>query len=178
MAATKNKTKCQVCGALLWNWHVKRHMIQHHFDGTNHDKHYRTRFEHNSEENLSSSADYNGEMSEPGMTSNEEDNSDDDICSAEEGMFEDERALSVETYTNGLSDYNPKRVLKYLNWTTREITPREKEVLQVLRSISFGGGLSAAHTKEMLDYARGLGGIHTSITTRCTRMMYVHYDVH
>ena len=176
MAATKSKTKCQVCGALLWNWHVKRHMIQHHFHGSNNDKHYSTRFdEHNSDEDLSYSADY-GEMSEAGIHSNEEENSDD--SSAEEGMFEDERALSVETYINGLSDYNPKRVLKYLNWTTREITPREKEVLQFLRSISFGGGLSAAHTKEMLDYARGLGGIHTSITTRCTRMMYVHYDVH
>ncbi len=152
MAATKRKTKCQVCGASLWNWHVKRHMTQHHFHGSNNDKHYRTRFEHNSDENLFSSADY-GEMSEPGINSNEEENSDDD-SSAEEGMLEDERALSVETYINGLSDYNPKRVLKYLNWTTREITPREKEVVRFLRSISFGGGLSAAHTKEMLDYAR------------------------
>ena len=174
MSATKRKTKCQLCGASLWNWHVKRHMSQSHFHGSNNDKHYRTRFEHNSDENLCSSAD-DGEMTEAGINSNEEEISDD--SSAEEGMYEEERALTVETYINGLSDYNPKRVLKYLNWTTREITPREKEVLQ-FRSISFGGGLSAAHTKEMLDYARGLGGINTSITTRCTRMMYVHYDVH
>ena len=99
--------------------------------------------------------------------------------SDDEGMFADEAQLTVEDYIRGLShEYNPKRVLKYMSWQRRELTAREREVVRFLRTSSFGGGLSVAHTQEMLKYTRGLGGMHTSITTRCTRMMYVHYDVH
>ena len=174
MAAAKGKTKCQLCGASLWNYHVKRHMTQYHFHGSMNHPPRPPRFEdEESNENQCSLSEY-GEMSEDGSNGHEEE----DDYSAEDGMFDDERALSLETYIEGLSDYNPKRVLKYLNWTKRQLTPIEQEVVRFLRSISFGGGLSAAHTKEMLDYVRGLGGMHRSITTRCTRMMYVHYDVH
>ena len=99
--------------------------------------------------------------------------------SDDEGMFADEAQLTVEDYIRGLShEYNPKRVLKYMSWQRRELTTIEREVVRFLRTISFGGGLSVAHTKEMLKYARGLGGMQASITTRCTRMMYVHCYVH
>ena len=83
-----------------------------------------------------------------------------------ESMFADEAELTVEEYIRGLSqDYNPERVLKYMSWQTRELTTIEREVVRFLRSISFGGGLSKAHTKEMLNYARSLGGMDTFTTT-------------
>ena len=86
--------------------------------------------------------------------------------SDDEGMFADEAELTVEDYIRGLSqEYNPERVLKYMSWQTRELTTIEREVVRFLRSISFGGGLSQAHTKEMLNYARSLGGMDTFTTT-------------
>jgi hypothetical protein len=81
----------------------------------------------------------------------------------------------TDTYT---SEFERKQLLVDVLSNKRELTPQELEVVRFLRTISFGGGISAAHTKEILDYVRGLGGMHRSITTRCTRMMYVHYDVH
>ncbi len=97
--------------------------------------------------------------------------------SDDEGMFADEAQLTVEDYIRGLShEYNPKRVLKYLPWQTRELTTIEREVVRFLRTISFGGGLSAAHTKEMLEYARGLGGMHTWTTAsvyNCKYCMFI-----
>ena len=96
-------------------------------------------------------------------------------------MFAEEAQLTVEDYIRGLSpDYNPKRVLKYLSWRTRFLLPPlEREVVSFLRTISFGGGLSAAHTKEMLEYARGLGGTHTWIYVKiiCPFVMPI-YNVH
>jgi hypothetical protein len=43
-------------------------------------------------------------------------------------------------------------------WRKRELTEQEKEVLHFLRCVSFGNGLSHAHTKELLQYVRTLGG--------------------
>ena len=118
-------------------------------------------------------------MSDDGSNGHEEE--DDDECSSEEGMFDDERTLSLETYLKGLPEesYNPKRVLKYMNWTTRaELSPREKEAVQFLRTISFGGGLSTAHTHEVLNYARGLGGIQLVMPHRCMYiMMYIEFTI-
>ena len=86
--------------------------------------------------------------------------------SDDDGMFADEAELTVEEYIRGLSqEYNPERVLKYMSWQTRELTTIEREVVRFLRSISFGGGLSKAHTKEMLNYVRSLGGMDTFTTT-------------
>jgi hypothetical protein len=76
-------------------------------------------------------------------------------------MFAEETQLTVEDYIRGLSpDYNPKRVLKYLAWRKRVLSPSEREVVAFLRTISLGGGLSAAHTKEMLGYARARLHVH------------------
>ena len=165
MAAKQGKTMCLLCGASLWNYHVKRHMSQYHFHGSMNRTPCPPRFE-----------DEKGDVSDDGTNGHEEE--DDDECSSEERiMFDDERALSLETYLKGLPEesYNPKRVLKYLNWTTRdELSPRDKEVVQFLRTISFGGGLSTAHTNEVLNYARGLGGIQLVMPPRCMYiMMYI-----
>jgi hypothetical protein len=93
-------------------------------------------------------------------TSSTSENSENNIDN--DGMFAEETQLTLEDYIRGLSpEYNPKRVLKYLAWKKRVLSPLEREVVAFLRTISFGGGLSAAHTKEMLEYARGLGGMHT-----------------
>ena len=95
-------------------------------------------------------------------------------------MFAEEAQLTVEDYIRGLSpEYNPKRVLEYLSWRKRVLSPLEREVVAFLRTISFGGGLSAAHTKEMLEYARGLGGTHTWIYVKiiCPFVMPI-YNVH
>ena len=169
MAAKQGKTMCLLCGASLWNYHVKRHMSQYHFHGSMNRTPCPPRFE-----------DEEGDVRDDGSNDHEEDE-DDDECSSEEGMFDDERALSLETYLKGLPEesYNPKRVLKYMNWTTRaELSPREKEAVQFLRTISFGGGLSTAHTHEVLNYARGLGGIQLVMPHRCMYiMMYIEFTI-
>ena len=94
-----------------------------------------------------------------------------------DGMFAEEAQLTLEDYIRGLSpEYNPKRVLKYLTWNRRQLSPIEREVVAFLRTISFGGGLSAAHTKEMLVYARSLGGMHTwtpALVLICTFCMTI-----
>ena len=167
MAAKQGKTMCLLCGASLWNYHVKRHMSQYHFHGSMNRTPCPPRFEDENKEHVS----------DDGSNGHEEE--DDDECSSEEGMFDDERTLSLETYLKGLPEesYNPKRVLKYMNWTTRaELSPRDKEAVQFLRTISFGGGLSTAHTHEVLNYARGLGGIQLVMPHRCMYiMMYIEF---
>ena len=80
-------------------------------------------------------------------------------------MFADEVEMTVDDYINNLTDesrqeilYNPAIVLRYMAWRRRELTDQEKEVLKFLRCVSFGNGLSHAHTKEFLHYVRSLGG--------------------
>ena len=80
-------------------------------------------------------------------------------------MFADELEMTVEDYIRDLTDesreeimYNPTVVLRYMAWRRRELTEQEKEVLRFLRCVSFGNGLSHAHTKEFLLYVRTLGG--------------------
>ena len=169
MAAKQGKTVCLLCGASLWNYHVKLHMSQYHFHGSMNRTPCPPRFEDENKEHVS----------DDGSNGHEEE--DDDECSSEEGMFDDERTLSLETYLKGLPEesYNPKRVLKYMNWTTRaELSPREKEAVQFLRTISFGGGLSTAHAHEVLNYARGLGGIQLVMPHRCMYiMMYIEFTI-
>ena len=80
-------------------------------------------------------------------------------------MFADEQAITVEDYINHLTEesrqeimYNPAVVLRYMAWRRRKLTEQETEVLRFLRCVSFGNGLSHAHTKELLLYVRTLGG--------------------
>ena len=80
-------------------------------------------------------------------------------------MFADEVEMTVDDYINNLTDesrqeilYNPEIVLRYMGWRRRELTEQETEVLKFLRCVSFGNGLSHAHTKVFLHYVRSLGG--------------------
>ena len=80
-------------------------------------------------------------------------------------MFADEQEITVEDYITHLTDesrqeimYNPEVVLRYMAWRRRKLTEQETEVLRFLRCVSFGNGLSHAHTKELLLYVRTLGG--------------------
>jgi hypothetical protein len=88
------------------------------------------------------------------------------ICEDKDiNMFEDEVEMTVEDYIQNLTHesrqeikYNPEVVLRYMAWRRRELTDQETEVLRFLRCVSFGNGLSHAHTKEFLHYVRTLGG--------------------
>jgi hypothetical protein len=73
--------------------------------------------------------------------------------------------MTVEDYIKNLTNesrqeilYNPEVVLRYMAWRRRELTDQEREVLRFLRCVSFGNGMSHAHTKEFLNYVWTLGG--------------------
>jgi hypothetical protein len=86
--------------------------------------------------------------------SEDEDNDDSDgkdgtDCDACDDMFGDQTDITVASYITSLSDkYDPKRVLKYLSWSPRPLTIIEQESIRFLRRLSFGAGLSRAHSQE------------------------------
>ena len=77
--------------------------------------------------------------------------------------------------------YDAKRVLKYLSWTRRPLTPLEHEAIKFLRCASFGHGLSKAHANEWLAYERDFGGraalLPKSIDTVWSTMAKAHRDM-
>jgi len=67
--------------------------------------------------------------------------------------------MSVEAYINNLTEkYDPQRVMQFLSWAPRSLTPIEKECVRFLRCLSFGAGTSRAHSQEWLHHLRDLGG--------------------
>jgi hypothetical protein len=102
---------------------------------------------------------------------------------------DDEAEKTVEDYIREMTDdalkthikYDAKRVLKYLSWTRRPLTPLEHEAIKFLRCASFGHGLSKAHANEWLAYERDFGGraalLPKSIDTVWSTMANAHRDM-
>jgi hypothetical protein len=179
----QSKTKCPFCAFIFWNWHIKRHLQQHLLwdqrqNATQND--YQTIVPPDAPRTLynlhqpnvelpnhghpaskswcpqssSESADSSEDENASESYGNESDNSQD-----ETDMFGEERAMSVDAYINNLTEkYDPQRVMKFLSWAPRSLTPIEKECVRFLRCLSFGAGTSRAHSQEWLHYVRDFGG--------------------
>ena len=178
------KTKCPFCASIFWNWHIKRHiqqhlLCQHRSNATQNDcqtvvapdaprtlynldqpyvelpHHGHPAYQSDwGPQSSSESADSSGDEDDAESDGNESDNNQD-----ETDMFGEERAMSVEAYINNLTEkYDPQRVMKFLSWAPRSLTPIEKECVRFLRCLSFGAGTSRAHSQEWLHYLRDLGG--------------------
>ncbi len=184
-SSAKGKTRCPVCDFEVGNWAIKRHMLIHVDSSTKEDSAGRPHFildstpsnignspspdypsPHQFAESTSLSWDTPSNASDD--RSNDEtclsDSENDDLFAGDEGindadMFGDEMDITVDSYISTLSDkYDPKKVLKYLSWSPRPLTVVERESLRFLRNLSFGAGMSRAHSQEWLNYTRDLGG--------------------
>jgi hypothetical protein len=88
--------------------------------------------------------------------------------------------MTDDTFKTNIK-YDAKRVLKYLSWTRRPLTPLEHEAIKFLRCASFGHGLSKAHANEWLAYEREFGGraalLPKCIDTVWSTMAKAHRDM-
>jgi hypothetical protein len=182
MEKDDKKTRCPLCEFQVWNWHLKRHMKIHDTSSTKNphvlldispsNADYARMPHHPDPHEFQESASFSwdtpscnsDDTEEDKEVSNSEDEDDDsdgtNVSDDPSDMFGDQTDITVASYITSLSDkYDPKRVLKYLSWSPRPLTILEQESIRFLRRLSFGAGLSRAHSQEWLDYARDLGGV-------------------
>jgi hypothetical protein len=109
----------------------------------------------------SSSSDSDSDESNEGNTSDNGWHEDEQPNYLFQDVSEEGRLMSFNAHINALPEdkYDPERVLQYLSWSPRPLTQVETEVVRFLRNCPFGEGMSKAHTKELLHYVRGVGGI-------------------
>ena len=164
---TRGFTQCLICGINCNNYKINQH-----------SKHCVVLRQAREENNVNPDPE-NAELTDPlndrfsfsdsasYSSSNESEGNNRSEGNESEGrdMFADEQEITVEDYIKDLTDesrqeimYNPAVVLRYMSWRRRKLTDQETEVLRFLRCVSFGNGLSHAHTKELLLYVRTLGG--------------------
>jgi hypothetical protein len=181
------KTRCPLCACKVWKWDIKGHLKIHDSgnsstqtpqnnivhcleslspENTAYDQSPDYPSPHQFQESTSlawdtTSCESNDSMDNDTCLSNcEEDNfaGDDGLNDAD--MFGDEMDITVDSYISTLSDkYDPNKVLKYLSWSPRPLTVVEQESIRFLRNLSFGAGMSRAHSQAWLDYTRDLGGV-------------------
>jgi hypothetical protein len=182
-SSAQGKTRCPVCDFEVWNWHIKRHMLIHVDSSSKEDSGQRPHIildctpgatvnnqspdypaPHQFVESTSLSWDTPSNASDDSKDETCLSNTDDDDFAGDDGlndadMFGDEMDITVDSYITTLTDkYDPKKVLKYLSWSPRPLTVVEQESIRFLRNLSFGAGMSRAHSQEWLDYTRDLGG--------------------
>ena len=131
-------------------------------------------------ESSSSSADTNDEETDEGNDSDCNNSGDDEDDEAEKTVEDYIREMTDDTFKTNIK-YDAKRVLKYLSWTRRPLTPIELEAIKFLRCASFGHGLSKAHANEWLAYEREFGGraalLPKCIDTVWSTMAKAHRDM-
>ena len=166
---TRAFTQCLICGINCNNYKITQHSKHckllrqaREENNVNHDPESAEMTDHlNDRSSFSDSASYSSSNESEGNNRSEGNE-----CEGRDmNMFADEQELTVEDYIKDLTDesrqeimYNPAVVLRYMAWRRRKLTEQETEVLRFLRCVSFGNGLSHAHTKELLLYVRTLGG--------------------
>lgn len=184
MKNSKGTAPCPFCSRDVNNFNIRRHLREHHKVGSggaqtatplpNYES-SSTSSSSSSSSSASSSSDAesghqcstsisDSALSSSSSSSDESDGGGNDSADEEN----DEAEIDVEHYLRNMTDealrnwteikYEPKRVLKYLSWAKRTLTPIEHEALRFLRCASFGHGVSKAHANEWLAYERDFGG--------------------
>ena len=186
---TRGVTQCLLCGINCNNYHINQH-----------SKHCVVLRQAREENNVNPDPE-NAELTDPlndrfsfsdsasyssSTESNGNNRSEGNECDGiDENMFAEEQEITVEDYINALTDesretimYNPAVVLRYMSWRRRKLTDQETEVLRFLRCVSFGNGLSHAHSKELLHYVRTLGGKASMLPRSVVTLWKVMQNAH
>ena len=184
---TRGVTQCLLCGINCNNYNINQHSKHCELlrqareeNNVNHDSESAELTDHlNDRSSFSDSASYSSSNESEGNNRSEGNES--------EGrdMFADEQEITVEDYIKDLTDesrqeimYNPAVVLRYMSWRRRKLPEQETEVLRFLRCVSFGNGLSHAHTKELLHYVRTLGGKASMLPRSVVTLWKVMQNAH
>jgi hypothetical protein len=182
---SNRKTDCPICAVPVWNWHIKRHLRQVHDVGSG----SQTPSPFSSPESIASTtasmnqavllvphgpnaarasscavdhASISSSRTNNPFETDDESSDDSNEDADNVDMMDEQVGITIDTYIRNLPEqYDPKRVLQYLQWCTRKLTMMETEVVRFLRNLSFGAGVSRDHAQQSLNYVRDLGMRYT-----------------